>query len=239
MKKIKYIIYVFIVNILFLPFSAQSDDASSAWKEAYKSTVIVLPTWPGYNRPGFGAPLGTAPAGTGFYVSVDNKSDNTYFIMTAAHVIKNAKVVDIKDYKNITQQAEVILVDLKRDIAILRSKVNGLAIKTSQRNIDIGNEVCVIGNSFGLGPSLSCGIISAKNRKNLGFNQIENFIQTDAAVNPGASGAPLVNKMGELIGMIDAIYTKEADIDAGVNFAIDKELINKFITENYDLLIKN
>ncbi|MDA9973343.1 trypsin-like peptidase domain-containing protein [Alphaproteobacteria bacterium] len=239
MKKIKYIIYVFIVNILFLPFSAQSDDASSAWKEAYKSTVIVLPTWPGYNRPGFGAPLGTAPAGTGFYVSVDNKSDNTYFIMTAAHVIKNAKVVDIKDYKNITQQAEVVLVDLKRDIAILRSKVNGLAIKTSQRNIDIGNEVCVIGNSFGLGPSLSCGIISAKNRKNLGFNQIENFIQTDAAVNPGASGAPLVNKMGELIGMIDAIYTKEADIDAGVNFAIDKELINKFITENYDLLIKN
>jgi hypothetical protein len=73
MIKIKYIIYVFIVNILFLPFSAHGDDASRAWKLSYKSTVIVLPTWPGYNRPGFGAPLGTAPAGTGFYISADKR----------------------------------------------------------------------------------------------------------------------------------------------------------------------
>jgi S1-C subfamily serine protease len=162
MNKIKYITYVCLVNILFFSFNAKSDDASRAWKEAYKSTVIVLPTWPGYNRPGFGAPTGTAPAGTGFYILIDKKVNNTYFIMTAAHVIKNAKVVDIKDYKNITQQAEVVLVDLKRDIAILKSKIKGLAIQTSEQNIDIGNEVCVIGNSFGLGPSLSCGIISAK-----------------------------------------------------------------------------
>ena len=91
------------------------------------------------------------------------------------------------------------------------------------------NQVCVIGNSFGLGQSLSCGIVSGKNRRGLGFNQIENFIQTDAAVNPGASGAPLVNEHGQLVGMVDAIYTKEADIDAGVNFAIDKKLIQKFL----------
>ncbi len=239
MNKIKYIIYISLVNILFVSFNAKSDDASRAWKEAYKSTVIVLPTWPGYNRAGFGAPKGTAPAGTGFYISIDKKNDKTYFIMTAAHVIKNATIVDVKDYKNITQKVEVALVDFERDIAILKSSVKGLAIKNSRKNIDIGNEVCVIGNSFGLGASLSCGIISAKNRKNLGFNSIENFIQTDAAVNPGASGAPLVNKNGELIGMVDAIYTKEADIDAGVNFAIDKELINQFIIENYDILMKN
>ena len=133
MKKIKYIIYLFIVIILFLLLNAQSDDVSRAWKEAYKSTVIVLPTWPGYNRPGFGAPLGTAPAGTGFYISLDKHDDNTFFIMTAAHVIKNAKVVDIKNYENISQQAEVILVDIKRDIAILKSKVIGLAIKISKK----------------------------------------------------------------------------------------------------------
>ena len=87
----------------------------------------------------------------------------------------------------------------------------------------------MIGNSFGLGQSLSCGIVSGKNRRGLGFNQIENFIQTDAAVNPGASGAPLVNENGHLEGMVDAIYTKEADIDAGVNFAIDKKLIESFL----------
>ena len=100
----------------------------------------------------------------------------------------------------------------------------------------IGNKVCVIGNSFGLGPSLSCGVISAKNRKNIGFNQIENFIQTDAAVNPGDSGAPLLNENGKLVGMVDAIFTKEADIDAGVNFVIDNELIYEFINKNLNLI---
>jgi len=87
-----------------------------------------------------------------------------------------------------------------------------------------------------LGSSLSCGVISAKNRKNIGFNEIENFIQTDAAVNPGDSGAPLLNNKGQLIGMVDAIFTKEADIDAGVNFAIDNGLIYEFINMNLELI---
>ena len=91
--------------------------------------------------------------------------------------------------------------------------------------------MCVVGNSFGLGASLTCGVVSALNRKNLGFNAIEDFIQTDAAVNPGDSGAPLLNSFGELIGMVDAIYTKEADIDAGVNFAINKSLIKKILNK--------
>ena len=79
-------------------------------------------------------------------------------------------------------------------------------------------------------------VISAKNRKNIGFNQIENFIQTDAAVNPGDSGAPLLDDNGKLVGMVDAIFTKEADIDAGVNFVIDNELIYESINENLNLL---
>ena len=149
--------------------------------------------------------------------------------MTAAHVIKNSNVVEIKNYKNEYDEVEVVLVDYKTDIAILKSKDKGRSITLSEKKIEIGNQVCVIGNSFGLGQSLSCGIVSGKNRKGLGFNQIENFIQTDAAVNPGASGAPLVNEYGQLVGMVDAIYTKEADIDAGVNFAIDKKLIQKFL----------
>ena len=238
MNKIRYIISIFILNFLFISFNANSDDASLAWKKSYKSSVIVLPTWPGYSRPGFGAPNGTAPAGSGFYISLESKKE-TNLIMTAAHVIRNSKIVEIKDYKNKLQKVDVILVDNTRDIAILKSKVNGVSITRSKKQIEIGNQVCLIGNSFGIGLSLSCGIISGKNRKNLGFNPVENFLQTDAAVNPGASGAPLVDKKGELVGMIDAIYTKEADIDAGVNFAIDKELINKFIDENYNVLIKN
>jgi len=228
MKKNIYFISS-LIFIYLISFGSIAHDASEAWKNAYKSTVIVLPTWPGYNKPGYGAPQGIAPAGTGFYLSIGNDQLESKFIMTAAHVIKNSKIVEIKNYKNQYDEVEVVLVDYKTDIAILKSKDKGKSITLSKKKIEVGNQVCVIGNSFGLGQSLSCGIVSGKNRRGLGFNQIENFIQTDAAVNPGASGAPLVNEHGQLVGMVDAIYTKEADIDAGVNFAIDKKLIQKFL----------
>ena len=228
MKKNIYFISS-LIFIYLISFGSIAHDASEAWKNAYKSTVIVLPTWPGYNKPGYGAPQGTAPAGTGFYLSIGNDQLESKFIMTAAHVIKNSKIVEIKNYKNQYDEVEVVLVDYKTDIAILKSKDKGKSITLSKKKIEVGNQVCVIGNSFGLGQSLSCGIVSGKNRRGLGFNQIENFIQTDAAVNPGASGAPLVHEHGQLVGMVDAIYTKEADIDAGVNFAIDKKLIQKFL----------
>ncbi len=227
-KTIKSVLYL---TIFLINYNTLAHDYSKIWEKANKSTVVVLPTWPGYNKPGFGAPAGTAPAGTGFYLSLDKKEKMTNYILTAAHVIKNAKVVEIKDYNNKSEQVEVVLTDFKTDIAILKSKKKGQSIKFTKNKIKYGNEVCLIGNSFGLGQSLSCGIVSGLNRTRLGFNPIENFIQTDAAVNPGASGAPLLNKEGQLIGMVDAIYTKEADIDAGVNFAIDIELIEKFLNK--------
>ena len=109
-----------------------------------------------------------------------------------------------------------------------RDQANVLAKSQSLNQNYIGDHVCVIGNSFGLGLSFSCGVISALGRKNIGINKIEDFIQTDAAVNPGSSGGALVNSTGEIIGMVDAIFTKEADIDAGVNFAISNKLIVEF-----------
>ena len=74
---------------------------------------------------------------------------------------------------------------------------------------------------------MTCGIVSAVRRSNIGFNDIEDFIQTDAAVNPGMSGGALVDPQGRLLGLIDGIFTKEADIDAGVNFAISVPLIQQ------------
>ena len=227
-KTIKSVLYL---TIFLLNFSALAHDYSEVWEKAHKSTVVVLPTWPGYNKPGFGAPAGTAPAGTGFYLSLNKKEKMTNYILTAAHVIKNAKIVEIKNYNNKSEKVDVILTDFKTDIAILKSKNKGQSVLVTKKKIKYGNEVCLIGNSFGLGQSLSCGIVSGLNRTRLGFNQIEDFIQTDAAVNPGASGAPLLNNDGELVGMVDAIYTKEADIDAGVNFAIDIKLIEKFLNK--------
>ena len=232
--KIFYIINLIIY--LIFSFSTQAKDASKIWINAHKSVVTILPTWPGYAKPGFGAPSGTAPAGTGFYISIKHKKKTSHFILTAAHVIQKSNSVEIKNYTNNIEIVEIIFKDIKRDIAILRSKTKGLVLNISTEPSIIGNKVCVIGNSFGLGPSLSCGVISAKNRKNIGFNQIENFIQTDAAVNPGDSGAPLLDDNGKLVGMVDAIFTKEADIDAGVNFVIDNELIYESINENINLL---
>jgi S1-C subfamily serine protease len=227
-KTIKSVLYL---TIFLINFSTLAHDYSKVWEKVHKSTVVVLPTWPGYNKPGFGAPPGTAPAGTGFYLSLDKKEKMTKYILTAAHVIKNAKVVEIRNYDNKSEKVDVILTDFKTDIAILKSKNKGQSIQVTKKKIKYGNEVCLIGNSFGLGQSLSCGIVSGLNRTRLGFNPIEDFIQTDAAVNPGASGAPLLNNDGELVGMVDAIYTKEADIDAGVNFAIDIKLIEKFLNK--------
>ena len=234
--KIKIFYIINLLIYLLFSFNTQAKDASNVWINAHKSVVTILPTWPGYAKPGFGAPSGTAPAGTGFYISIKHKKKTSNFILTAAHVIQKSTSVEIKNYKNNIENVEIIFKDIKRDIAILRSKTKGLVLNISMEPSIIGNKVCVIGNSFGLGPSLSCGVISTQNRKNIGFNEIENFIQTDAAVNPGDSGGPLLNNNGELIGMLDAIFTKEADIDAGVNFAIDNDLINEFIKLNLHLI---
>jgi len=204
---------------------------SQIWEVSFKSVVSVLPTWPGYEKPGFGSPSGVAPAGTGFYFNFKKNHDLSEYILTAFHVIKKASKIEVEDYQGKIDIAQVVYKDEKTDIAILKTITQKKPIEFANTNLLIGDDICVVGNSFGLGPSLTCGVISALNRKKLGFNKIENFIQTDAAVNPGDSGAPLLDNKGKLIGMIDAIYTKKADIDAGVNFAIDKSLIKKVLNK--------
>ena len=72
---------------------------------------------------------------------------------------------------------------------------------------------------------MGCGVIAGPNRQGIGLNRIEDFIQTDAAINPGSSGGALVNAKGQLVGMIAAIFTKDADIDAGVNVAVSVDLL--------------
>ncbi|MFQ5625899.1 MAG: S1C family serine protease, partial [Methyloligellaceae bacterium] len=77
-----------------------------------------------------------------------------------------------------------------------------------------------IGNAFGLGISVTCGVVSGVHRSGIGFNRVEDFIQTDAAVNPGASGGALVTEQGEFVGLLSAIFTKKSDANIGVNFAV-------------------
>ena len=202
--------------------AAKADHGAPTWAAASPSVVVVEPTWPGYNRPGFGAPPGTAPAGTGIYIGNDGTSRH---LVTAAHVVSRATRVETVDKDGHRHEAEIIAIDKSRDIAILRTGAARQAITLNRDDPAIGSHACAIGNSFGLGIAISCGVVSAVHRRDVGFNAIEDFVQTDAAVNPGASGGALVDPQGRLIGMVDGIFTKEADIDAGVNFAVSVPLL--------------
>jgi len=140
-------------------------------------------------------------------------------------VITSAETIHIRRHDGSILQARLVVVDIDRDLALLKVDQAAPALTPSLEPLFPGRHVCVIGNSFGLGLSLSCGVVSATGRQKIGFNAIEDFVQTDAAVNPGASGGALITGTGDLIGMVDAIFTKEADIDAGVNFAVSAALI--------------
>ena len=201
---------------------ARADHGPATWSAAAPSVVVIEPTWPGYNRPGFGAPPGTAPAGTGIFIGTGDRSNH---LVTAAHVITRATEIEIVTEDGMRHAAAVIAVDNQRDIAILETKLKRRPITLRLTDPAIGEHGCAIGNSFGLGLSISCGVVSAIHRKQIGFNPIEDFVQTDAAINPGGSGGALVDANGRLIGMIDGIFTKEADIDAGVNFAVSVPLL--------------
>jgi len=209
---------------ILLGTGAAADHGPATYAGAHRSVVVVEPTWPGHGRPGFGAPPGSAPAGTGVYFGSAGAS---HYLMTAAHVVAQATRVEIVDAAGLRHDAEIVAIDPARDVAVLRSDFVAPPLIFATEDPDVGLHACALGNSFGLGLSFSCGVISAVHRRNVGFNAIEDFVQTDAAVNPGASGGALVDPQGRLIGLIDGIFTKEADIDAGVNFAISVPMLRQ------------
>ena len=216
------IVIMAVLTCTLLMNIVRADHGPATWLAATPSVVVIEPTWPGYNRPGFGAPPGTAPAGTGIFIGTGDASN---YLVTAAHVIARATEIEIVTEESMRHTATVIAVDNQRDIAILATGLMRRPITLRLTGPAIGEHGCAIGNSFGLGLSISCGVVSAIHRKQVGFNPIEDFVQTDAAINPGGSGGALVDADGRLIGMINGIFTKEADIDAGVNFAVSVPLL--------------
>jgi len=208
---------------------ARADHGPRTWSASHKSVLVVAPTWPGYARPGFGAPSGVAPEGSGIVYPIGS-SDGSY-ILTAAHVVAEAEKIEIILADGTRHEAELHALDMRRDIAVLHAKPRLSTITLADSIPAVGEHVCALVNAFGLGVSFTCGVTSATARQNIGFNEIEDFIQTDAAINPGASGGALVRADGALVGMVSAIFTKEADIDAGVNFAVSLSLIEQSLLE--------
>jgi S1-C subfamily serine protease len=136
-------------------------------------------------------------------------------------VIEEADEIQVTLNDGRTAVAQVIGTDPETDLAVLKIALTGLPAITlgNSDQIAIGDAVLAIGNPFGVGQTVTSGIISALGRTQLGINTFENFIQTDAAINPGNSGGALVDVQGHLVGINTAIYSRSGG-SMGIGFAI-------------------
>jgi serine protease DegQ len=143
------------------------------------------------------------------------------YILTNFHVIESADDIQVSLNDGKTYKAKVIGSDPESDLAILQIKADKLpAITFGQMDsLRVGDVVLAIGNPFGVGQTVTMGIVSALGRSHLGINTFENFIQTDAAINPGNSGGALVDTEGHLVGINTAIYSRSGG-SLGIGFAI-------------------
>lgn len=151
-------------------------------------------------------------------------------LATADHVLGPAKSARIRTKDGRIFDATIIVREPLTDIALLKVEEKLQAFETRAKP-STGNKSCAIGNSFGLDISVTCGVVSATKVSGIGFNQIEDFVQTDAAVNPGMSGGALIDDEGNLIGLLSAIFTKGSDANLGVNFAVSSDLLFTIIDD--------
>jgi Do/DeqQ family serine protease len=143
------------------------------------------------------------------------------YILTNNHVIEGAAEIQVTLSDSRRAIAQVIGADPDTDLAILRIDLERLPVITlgNSDTAQVGDRVLAIGNPFGVGQTVTSGIVSALGRNQLGINTFENFIQTDAAINPGNSGGALVDVNGNLIGINTAIFSRSGG-SMGIGFAI-------------------
>ena len=189
--------------------------------EILQSVVSVLPVWPGYeNRRSGPRKPGEEPEGTAVAIKAGG------YLVTSLHVVARASTIDVRLADGRRMPARMVGADRATDLAVLKVSENLPTLPVGPEPV-LAQPVCAVGNQFGLGLSVTCGVVSATHRTGTGFNPIEDFIQTDAAVNPGASGGALVDAEGRLVGILSAIFTKQSDANLGVNFAASMRLVRR------------
>jgi serine protease Do len=207
------------------------------------SATLVGPATPpsGHGRQGppegemaerfFGIPPPSAPVtqrsqGSGFIIG----SDGT--ILTNAHVVEGAKKITVRLYDKREFEARVVGRDLRTDVAVIRigvtEKLPTIKLGDSD-NLEVGEWVMAVGNPFGLDNSVSSGIVSAKGR-HIG-EAYDRLIQTDAPLNPGSSGGPLVNLDGRVVGINKAIVSQMGGGSIGISFATPINLIKEILPQ--------
>jgi serine protease DegQ len=153
--------------------------------------------------------------GSGVIVSTNG------YILTNHHVVAAADEIQVALASGQTLPARVVGADPETDLAVLKIDANDLPAITFAQidSLQVGDWVLAVGNPFGVGQTVTAGIVSALGRTRLGINTFENFIQTDAAINPGNSGGALVDAAGNLVGVNSAIYSRTGG-SQGIGFAI-------------------
>ncbi len=169
--------------------------------------------------------------GSGVVVSADG------YILTNNHVVEGADQIEVSIHDGRKFKAKVVGTDPESDLAVLRvpAEAQLTPITFAQpRSLRVGDVVLAIGNPFGVGQTVTSGIVSALDRTHLGINTFEDFIQTDAAINPGNSGGALVDSNGVLVGINTAIYSQSGG-SMGIGFAIPIALAQNVLEQ----IIKN
>ena len=163
--------------------------------------------------------------GSGVIVSAEG------YILTNHHVVESADQIEVALADGRRLGAHIVGTDPETDLAVLRIEQNGLpSITFATTEPQVGESVLAIGNPFGVGQTVTSGIISALGRNHLGISTFENFIQTDAAINPGNSGGALVDANGHLIGINSAIYSRTGG-SLGIGFAIPVSLARQVMEQ--------
>jgi Do/DeqQ family serine protease len=156
-----------------------------------------------------------AGLGSGVIVTTDG------YILTNNHVVEGADDIEVLLNDSRRTRGKVIGTDPDTDLAVLKVELDRLPVLTLGNSdaLQVGDQVLAVGNPFGVGQTVTSGIVSALGRNQLGINTFENFIQTDAAINPGNSGGALVDVNGALMGINTAIFSRSGG-SMGIGFAI-------------------
>ncbi len=210
--------------------------AAPAVVNIYTSKIVIRESHPLYNDPlfkpffrdpRFAPRLDTQTSlGSGVIISPQG------YILTSNHVIAGADEIAVLLRNGTQLKAQAIGSDPETDLAVLKVEGENLPAITvgSSADLRVGDVVLAIGNPFGVGQTVTQGIISATGRNQLGLNTFEDFIQTDAAINPGNSGGALINASGQLVGINTAIFSRSGG-SQGIGFAIPINLARDVMTQ--------
>ena len=219
-------------------YSAAVDRASPAVVNINTAKVVTVRTHPFFDDPifrqFFGNPKDLITPRKRIETSLGSgviMSDKGY-ILTNHHVIKSADAIQVSLQDGRMAEAKVVGSDPETDIAVLKINLKKLPVITLGRSdgMRVGDVVLAIGNPFGVGQTVTMGIVSATGRNKLGISTFENFIQTDAAINPGNSGGALIDAEGNLVGINTAIFSRSGG-NQGIGFAIPTSLAESIMQE--------